>query len=99
MENQVNWTDAIKYITYTTPEGYKCRDNKLYSEKYLKGVMEDIDIVKKKFQDTQENLLKDNIQMNEEMKKIMQEQMENRFYNVKQELKKSKNRTRTIFPK
>ena len=25
---QVNWTDTRKYITYTTPEGYKCRDNK-----------------------------------------------------------------------
>lgn len=38
---QVNWTDTRKYITYITPEGYKCRDNKLYSEKYLKGAMED----------------------------------------------------------
>lgn len=37
---QVNWTDTRKYITYTTPEGYKCRDNKLYDEKYSKGVME-----------------------------------------------------------
>ena len=26
---EVNWTDTRKYITYTTPEGYKCRDNKL----------------------------------------------------------------------
>ena len=25
---KVNWTDTRKYITYTTPEGYKCRDNK-----------------------------------------------------------------------
>lgn len=37
---QVNWTDTRKYITYKTPEGYKCRDNKLYEEKYTKGVME-----------------------------------------------------------
>ena len=37
---KVNWTDTRKYITYTTPEGYKCRDNKLYDEKYLKGEME-----------------------------------------------------------
>ena len=37
---QVNWTDARKYITYTTPEGYKCRDNKLYDNKYSKGAME-----------------------------------------------------------
>lgn len=38
---QVNWTDTRKYITYTTPKGYKCRDNKLFEEKYLKGNMED----------------------------------------------------------
>lgn len=38
---QVNWADTRKYITYTTPEGYKCRDNKLIEEKYLKGNMED----------------------------------------------------------
>ena len=25
---QVNWTDTRKYITYTTPNGYKCRDCK-----------------------------------------------------------------------
>lgn len=37
---QVNWTDTRKYITYTTPKGYKCRDNKLYDEKYSKGAME-----------------------------------------------------------
>lgn len=37
---QVNWTDTRKYITYTTLEGYKCRDNKLYDEKYSKGAME-----------------------------------------------------------
>ena len=37
---QVNWTDTRKYITYTTPEGYKCRDNKLYDNKYSKGAME-----------------------------------------------------------
>ena len=40
LEYKVNWTDTRKYITYTTPEGYKCRDNKLYDEKYLKGEME-----------------------------------------------------------
>ena len=38
---QVNWTDTRKYITFTTPKGYKCRDNKLFEEKYLKGNMED----------------------------------------------------------
>lgn len=37
---QVKWTDERKYITYTTPDGFKCRDNKLHEEKYLKGNME-----------------------------------------------------------
>ena len=34
------WTDSRKNITYTTPGGRKCRDNKLHIEKYLKGNME-----------------------------------------------------------
>ena len=34
------WTDGRKNITYTTPDGRKCRDNKLHIEKYLKGNME-----------------------------------------------------------
>lgn len=37
---EVTWTQNRKYITYTTPEGYKCRDNKLNNPKYLKGEME-----------------------------------------------------------
>jgi hypothetical protein len=37
---EVNWTDTRKYITYTTPEGKKCRDNKLHDKKYLKEEME-----------------------------------------------------------
>lgn len=32
----VKWTDTRKYITYTTPDGDRCRDNKLHEEKYLK---------------------------------------------------------------
>ena len=34
------WTDSRKNITYTTPEGCKCRDSKLHIEKYLKENME-----------------------------------------------------------
>ena len=34
------WTDGRKNITYTTPEGRKCRDSKLHMEKYLKENME-----------------------------------------------------------
>ena len=34
------WTDSRKNITYTTPEGRKCRDSKLHIEKYLKENME-----------------------------------------------------------
>lgn len=38
---EVNWKDTRKYITYTTPENMKCRDNKLHEEKYLKEKMEE----------------------------------------------------------
>jgi hypothetical protein len=37
---QVLWTQNRKYITYTIPEGMKCRDNKLNDKKYLKEEME-----------------------------------------------------------
>lgn len=37
---QVKWTDERKSITYTTPSGMKCRDNKLHEDKFLKGAME-----------------------------------------------------------
>ena len=37
---QVRWTDGRKNITYTTPEGMKCRDDRLHEEKYTKEVME-----------------------------------------------------------
>ena len=37
---EVRWTEERKYITYTTPKGIRCRDNKLHDEKYLKEAME-----------------------------------------------------------
>ena len=37
---QVRWENGRKYITYTTPDGLKCRDNKLHEEKYCKEAME-----------------------------------------------------------
>ena len=37
---QVRWTEGRKNITYTTPEGMKCRDDRLHEEKYTKEVME-----------------------------------------------------------
>lgn len=37
---EVSWSDSRKYITYTTPEGYKCRDNKLHDDTYLKENLE-----------------------------------------------------------
>jgi len=36
----VKWEKQHKYITYTTPEGQRCRDNRLHDEKYLKESME-----------------------------------------------------------
>ena len=37
---QVRWENNRKYITYTTPEGMRCRDNKLHEGKYCKEAME-----------------------------------------------------------
>ena len=37
---QVRWESGRKHITYTTPDGMKCRDNKLHEEKYCKEAME-----------------------------------------------------------
>lgn len=43
MENEgyrVRWTDGRKNITYTTPGGMRCRDDRLHETKYTKEVME-----------------------------------------------------------
>ena len=37
---KVTWTDERKYITFTCPNGMKCRDIRLHDEKYLKEVLE-----------------------------------------------------------
>ena len=36
---KVTWTDERKYITFTCPNGMKCRDIRLHDEKYLKEVL------------------------------------------------------------
>lgn len=36
----VRWEDSRKHITYTTPSSWKCRDDWLHEEKYLKERME-----------------------------------------------------------
>jgi hypothetical protein len=38
----VKWMPNYKYITYTTPEGQKCRDNRLHEENFLKERMEEL---------------------------------------------------------
>ena len=52
-------------------------------------IVQDIAIMKKKVQDTQEGLLKDNIRMNEEIKKLVEKNLRDQFYNLKQELKET----------
>ena len=37
---KVSWSDSRKHITYTTPDGNKCRDIKLFDNKFLKESME-----------------------------------------------------------
>ena len=36
----IRWTGSRKNITYTTPDGNRCRDSKLHDNKYLKEAME-----------------------------------------------------------
>lgn len=36
----VLWEDDLKFITYTCPDGHKCRDNKLHDDRYYKENME-----------------------------------------------------------
>ena len=36
----VRWESGRKYITYTTPQGMRCRDSKVHEEKYCKEAME-----------------------------------------------------------
>ena len=56
---QVRWENTRKYITYTTPDGLKCRDNKLHEEKYCKEAMEHefrirAELIKRKFHRAEE---------------------------------------------
>ena len=56
----VRWESGRKYITYTTPEGMRCRDNKLHEEKYCKEAMEHefrirAELVKRKLRRAAEN--------------------------------------------
>ena len=37
---KVRWEDDRKNITYTNPDGWRCRDQKLFGDKYLKEMME-----------------------------------------------------------
>ena len=55
----VRWESTRKYITYTTPDGLKCRDSKLREEKYCKEAMEHefrirAELVKRKLRRTEE---------------------------------------------
>lgn len=38
---KVKWKDSHKYITYQTPEGYACRDNKLFDQMLRRERMEE----------------------------------------------------------
>lgn len=56
----VCWESSRKYITYTTPDGLKCRDNKLHEEKYCKEAMEHefrirAELIKRTFRRAEEN--------------------------------------------
>ena len=55
----VCWESGRKYITYTTPEGMRCRDSKLHEEKYCKEAIERefrirAELIKRKFHRAEE---------------------------------------------
>ena len=55
----VRWESSRKYITYTTPEGMRCRDSKLHEEKYCKEAIERefrirAELIKRKFHRAEE---------------------------------------------
>ena len=56
----VRWESSRKYITYTTPDGMRCRNNKLHEEKYCKEAMERefrirAELIKRTFRRAEEN--------------------------------------------
>ena len=56
----VRWESTRKYITYTTSDGMRCRDNKLHEEKYCKEAMEHefrirAELIKRTFRRAEEN--------------------------------------------
>ena len=56
----VRWESGRKYITYTTSDGMRCRDNKLHEEKYCKEAMEHefrirAKLIKRTFRRAEEN--------------------------------------------
>ena len=56
----VRWESGRKYITYTTPDGLKCRDSKLHEGKYCKEAMEHefrirADLIKRKLRTAETN--------------------------------------------
>ncbi len=82
---QVTWTDTRKYITYTTPTGMKCRDNKLLDEKYLKENME-IEFDRKKL-DIDSNLVLNNENIIHNSSKKVDNYMKTEYFNEKQNSK------------
>lgn len=50
---------------------------------------ENINQIKKNITDTQERLLKNNVRMNEEMKKIVEQKIENQFHFLKRDLQET----------
>lgn len=56
----IKWMDHYKYITYTTPEGQKFRDNRLLENKYLKNTMEELFAYEYKHFETEQSNTTDN---------------------------------------
>lgn len=59
---QINWSDERRYITFTTPDGKKCRNNKLYpSENFTKEKLEKTFEQNRRYQDKE--ILTENMEL------------------------------------
>lgn len=64
----VNWQDDHKYITFTTDDKHKCRDNKLFDERFLKENLEIYfelggcdSIISEEYQEPQTGIISDDL--------------------------------------
>ena len=98
---QVIWTKKRKYITYATPEGMKCRDNKLNDKKYLKEEMENAinGRIKEEKSNRYTRRTRDNTNTNNNEIYVSRSRYSNRNDNLEQTSDRRYKRNKDIFEK